>query len=147
KEKGDLLKSGDFLIDKIKLGNVGFKERYYKDKFSVEGSTNIELKRKEIVQKYTEGLLWVLQYYFSGVASWTWFYPYHYGPFASDLKGMGQVKVNFEKGVPFLPFDQLLSVLPQRSSYALPKAYAQLMLDEQSKIFDLFPQSNLPQTM
>ncbi|MCI04162.1 5'-3' exoribonuclease [Trifolium medium] len=54
---------------------------------------------------------------------------------------MGQVKVNFEKGVPFLPFDQLLSVLPQRSSYALPKAYAQLMLDEQSKIFDLFPQN------
>ncbi|PNX99751.1 5'-3' exoribonuclease 3-like protein [Trifolium pratense] len=49
KEKGDLLKSGDFLIDKIKLGTVGFKERYYKEKFSVEGSTNIELKRKEIV--------------------------------------------------------------------------------------------------
>ncbi|WJX50004.1 hypothetical protein P8452_36370 [Trifolium repens] len=141
REKGDLLKSGDFLIDKIKLGSVGFKERYYKEKFSVEGSTNIELKRKEIVQKYTEGLLWVLQYYFSGVASWTWFYPYHYGPFASDLKGMGQVRVNFEKGVPFLPFDQLLSVLPQRSSYALPKAYAQLMLDEESKIFDLFPQN------
>ncbi|CAJ2654746.1 unnamed protein product [Trifolium pratense] len=141
KEKGDLLKSGDFLIDKIKLGTVGFKERYYKEKFSVEGSTNIELKRKEIVQKYTEGLLWVLQYYFSGVASWTWFYPYHYGPFASDLKGMGQVRVNFEKGVPFLPFDQLISVLPQKSSYALPKAYAKLMLDEQSKIFDLFPQN------
>ncbi|CAJ2654743.1 unnamed protein product [Trifolium pratense] len=141
KEKGDLLKSGDFLIDKIKLGTVGFKERYYKEKFSVEGSTNIELKRKEIMQKYTEGLLWVLQYYFSGVASWTWFYPYHYGPFASDLKGMGQVRVCFEKGVPFLPFDQLLSVLPQRSSYALPKAYAHLMLDEQSKIFDLFPQN------
>ncbi|RHN60442.1 putative 5-3 exonuclease, 5'-3' exoribonuclease [Medicago truncatula] len=140
KDKGDLFKSGDFLTDKIKLGNVGFKERYYKEKFSVEGSTNIELKRKEIVQKYTEGLLWVLQYYFSGVASWTWFYPYHYGPFVSDLKGMAQVRVNFEKGVPFLPFDQLLSVLPQKSAYALPKAYAQLMLDEQSKIFDLYSQ-------
>ena len=40
------------------------------------------------------------------------FYPFHYGPFASDLKGMGQVRVKFEKGVPFLPLDQLLSVLP-----------------------------------
>ncbi|XP_004506263.1 5'-3' exoribonuclease 3-like [Cicer arietinum] len=141
KEKGDLLKSGEFLIDKIKLGTTGFKERYYKEKFSVEGSTNVEQKRKEMVQKYTEGLLWVLQYYFSGVASWTWFYPFHYGPFVSDLKGMSQVRVNFEKGVPFLPFDQLLSVLPPRSSYALPKAYAQLMLDEKSKIFDLYPQN------
>ncbi|CAI8616211.1 unnamed protein product [Vicia faba] len=136
---GDLFTSGDFLNDKIKLGTVGFKERYYKEKFSVDGSTNIELKRKEVVQKYTEGLLWVLEYYFSGVASWTWFYPFYYSPFASDFKGMDQVRVNFEKGVPFLPFDQLLSVLPQRSAYVLPKAYAQLMLDEESKIFDLFP--------
>ncbi|XP_058734920.1 5'-3' exoribonuclease 3-like [Vicia villosa] len=139
KGKGDLFTSGDFLNDKIKLGAVGFKERYYKEKFSVDGSINIEQKRKQVVQKYTEGLLWLLEYYFSGVASWTWFYPFYYSPFASDFKGMSQVRVNFEKGVPFLPFDQLLSVLPQRSAYALPKAYAQLMLDEKSKIFDLFP--------
>ncbi|XP_028193853.1 5'-3' exoribonuclease 3-like isoform X2 [Glycine soja] len=140
REKCDLFKSGDFLIDKIKLGTPGFKERYFKAKFSVEGPTDIECKRKEIVQKYTEGLVWVLQYYFSSVASWTWFYPFHYGPFASDLKGMGQVRVKFEKGVPFLPLDQLLSVLPPASSHALPKAYSQLMLDEQSRIFDFYPQ-------
>lgn len=28
------------------------------------------------VEKYTEGLLWVLQYYFSGVASWSWYANY-----------------------------------------------------------------------
>ncbi|KAJ1440744.1 putative 5-3 exonuclease [Sesbania bispinosa] len=140
REKGDLFKSGEFLIDKIKLGTAGYKERYYKEKFSVEGSTDIECKRKDIVQKYTEGLLWVLQYYFSGVPSWTWFYPYHYGPFASDLRGMAQIRVNFEKGTPFLPFDQLLSVLPPRSAYALPEAYAELMLDEQSRIYEWYPQ-------
>ncbi|XP_020214257.1 5'-3' exoribonuclease 3 isoform X2 [Cajanus cajan] len=139
REKSDLFKSGDFLIDKIKLGTPGYKERYYKEKFSVEGPADIECKKKEIVQKYTEGLVWVLQYYFSGVASWTWFYPFHYGPFASDLKGMGQVRVKFEKGVPFLPFNQLLSVLPPASAHALPKAYAQLMLDEQSRILDFYP--------
>ncbi|XP_061373067.1 5'-3' exoribonuclease 3-like isoform X3 [Gastrolobium bilobum] len=139
RDKCDLFKSGDFQSDKIKLGTPGYKERYYKEKFSVEGPTNLECKRKEIVQKYTEGLLWVLQYYFSGVASWTWFYPYHYGPFASDIKGMGQVRLNFEKGVPFLPFDQLLSVLPPRSAHALPNAYAQLMLDDHSRILDFYP--------
>ncbi|XP_027346761.1 5'-3' exoribonuclease 3-like [Abrus precatorius] len=140
REKCNLFKSGEYLIDKIKLGAASYKERYYKVRFFVEGPTDIECKRKEIVQKYTEGLLWVLQYYFSDVASWTWFYPFHYGPFASDLKGMGQVRVKFEKGVPFLPLDQLLSVLPPQSAHALPKAYAQLMLDEHSRILDFYPQ-------
>ncbi|KAL2328420.1 hypothetical protein Fmac_021847 [Flemingia macrophylla] len=119
REKSDLFKSGDFVVDKIKLGTRGFKERYYEAKFSVKGPTEIECKRKEIVfvsstlptaiflgfvQKYTEGLVWVLRYYFSGVASWAWFYPFHYGPFASDLYGISQ-----------------------------------LMLDEKSKIIDFFP--------
>ncbi|ESW04477.1 hypothetical protein PHAVU_011G097800 [Phaseolus vulgaris] len=140
RKKCDLRLSEDFLIDKIKFGAPGYKERYYKAKFSVETSTDIEGKRKEIVENYTEGLVWVLQYYFSGVASWRWFYPFHYGPFASDLKGMGQVRVKFEKGVPFLPLDQLLSVLPPASADALPKAYEQLMLDEQSRILDFYPQ-------
>ncbi|XP_022631366.1 5'-3' exoribonuclease 3-like [Vigna radiata var. radiata] len=140
RQKSDLLLSEDFLVDKIKFGAPGYKERYYKAKFSVETPTEIEAKRKEIVQKYTEGLVWVLQYYFSAVASWTWFYPFHYGPFASDLKGMSQVRVKFEKGVPFLPLDQLLSVLPPGSAHALPKAYAQLMLDEKSRILDFYPQ-------
>ncbi|WVZ02247.1 hypothetical protein V8G54_023053 [Vigna mungo] len=140
RQKCDLLLSEDFLVDKIKFEAPGYKERYYKAKFSVETPTDIEAKRKEIVQKYTEGLVWVLQYYFSAVASWTWFYPFHYGPFASDLKGMSQVRVKFEKGVPFLPLDQLLSVLPPGSAHALPKAYAQLMLDEKSRILDFYPQ-------
>ncbi|TKY67031.1 5'-3' exoribonuclease 3 [Spatholobus suberectus] len=140
REKCELFKSGEFLTDKIKLATPGCKERYYKAKFSVEGPTDIECKRKEIVQKYTEGLVWVLQYYFSGVASWTWFYPFHYGPFASDFKGMGQVRIKFEKDVPFLPLAQLISVLPPASAHALPKAYAQLMLDENSRIFDFYPQ-------
>ncbi|KAL6276553.1 hypothetical protein ACE6H2_020154 [Prunus campanulata] len=66
------------------------------------------------VKYYTEGLLWVLLYYFSGPPSWTWFYPFHYAPFASDLKGLGQVKPKFEKGSPFLPIDTLMAVLPPR---------------------------------
>uniref|UniRef100_A0A2N9HEK2 Uncharacterized protein n=1 Tax=Fagus sylvatica TaxID=28930 RepID=A0A2N9HEK2_FAGSY len=67
------------------------------------------------------------------------FYPYHYGPFASDLKGLAQVKGKFKKGCPFKPFDQLLSVLPPMSAHALPKVYQALMMDEESSIIDFYP--------
>ncbi|XWS73849.1 hypothetical protein CRYUN_Cryun02cG0164500 [Craigia yunnanensis] len=137
--KSDLFKNGDVDTDRVRLGIAGWKERYYKQQFSADTKQEIEIMRKEIVQKYTEGLLWVLLYYFSGVPSWSWFYPYHYGPFASDLKGLSQVRVNFQKDHPFKPFYQLMSVLPPRSAHALPTPYAKLITDMDSRIIDFYP--------
>ncbi|XP_034220470.1 5'-3' exoribonuclease 3-like [Prunus dulcis] len=139
RRKSDLFKNGDLGTDKVRYAAAGYKERYYKYKFSAEGPGDIESKRKEVVKYYTEGLHWVLLYYFSGPPSWTWFYPFHYAPFASDLKGLGQVKSKFEKGSPFLPIDTLMAVLPPRSAHALPKVYQTLMTDESSTIIDFYP--------
>ncbi|KAB1227063.1 5'-3' exoribonuclease 4 [Morella rubra] len=137
----DLFKQGVW-TDKVRLGTLDWKQRYYKEKFPAESSQDIGNQKKELVTKYTEGLLWVLLYYFSGVPSWTWFYPYHYAPFASDMKGLAQVRVKFKKGSPFKPFDQLLAVLPPKSAHALPKVYQALLTDEGSRIIDFYPTVN-----
>lgn len=58
-----------------------------------------------------------------GVASWTWFYPFHYAPMVSDMADIGGVEVAFQLGRPFRPFEQLLGVLPAASCRLLPTAF------------------------
>lgn len=51
------------------------------------------------------------------------FYPYHYAPFLSDIKNVSELKLTFELEKPFMPFQQLLAVLPAASMELLPEAY------------------------
>lgn len=114
-----------------------WKDKYYMDKYGWDQSNEAELKK--LTENYVQGLQWVLYYYYRGVASWPWFYGYHYSPMISDVtKGLG-ADINFKLGQPFKPFQQLMGVLPDRSKKIVPVTYHDLMINPNSPIIDFYP--------
>lgn len=136
-ELTSVLESGVARSDAAALAPV--KENYYREKMNLlkDDAAGHHALRKA----YIEGLVWTLRYYYHGCASWRWFYPFHYAPMASDLVNLTDLLtgVTFERGVPFFPQEQLLSVLPASSSWCLPKPFAALMTDPRSPIAHFYP--------
>lgn len=93
KNKADMFEDMVQHEEVVRLGDDGWKARYYEQKFGItEPSEQADLAKK-LCHAYVEGLCWVMRYYFDGVASWTWYYPFHYAPFASDLVNLGDLQV------------------------------------------------------
>lgn len=125
--------------DEVRLWEPGFKDRYYESKFDV-GAENLQF-RYSVALQYVRGLCWVLKYYYQGCASWNWYFPYHYAPFASDFINIAGLSTQFEKNTkPFNPLEQLMGVFPAASSSHVPKPWAKLMSDPDSEIIDFYPE-------
>ena len=103
---------------------------YYKEKLNIDINTQKGKEEKyEMFNLYLQGLQWVLLYYYQGVKSWRWFYPYNYAPMISDFDSMNfdfdnlnNIFLN-DNSEPFSPFQSLLFILPKTSFDLLPPCY------------------------
>lgn len=119
-----------------------FRGRYYFEKFRIISSTpEGSAFLRTLMGHYLKGLGWCLAYYVKGCISWTWYYPYHYGPMLQDMTDLEELRANitYELGSPFTPYQQLLGCLPSPSSSLLPRCYQWLMTSADSPILDCYP--------
>ncbi|XP_052224237.1 5'-3' exoribonuclease 1-like [Dreissena polymorpha] len=114
-----------------------YKRNYYMTKMKYEHVTPEVLRDQ--AEGYVRGIQWILLYYYEGVPSWSWFYPHHYAPYMSDVKDFKDMSLTFDLGTPFLPFEQLMAVLPAASKDLLPPPYQSLMINDSSPVIDFYP--------
>ncbi|XP_060690491.1 5'-3' exoribonuclease 1 isoform X2 [Hemiscyllium ocellatum] len=114
-----------------------YKRVYYMTKMGVEVVSDEFLAQQ--AECYVQAIQWILHYYYHGVQSWSWYYPFHYAPYLSDIRHISKLKIKFDIGKPFKPFEQLLAVLPAASKDLLPNCYQFLMTDEASPIIEYYP--------
>jgi len=109
-----------------------YKLAYYEKSF---GNEITEDKIRNMCRSYFKTFVWILKYYIFGLASWGWAYEYHYAPLMFDFKNYvnsitdSEELFKFDMGQPSLPFEQLISVLPETSAYLLPKKFGDLLVD------------------
>eukprot|EP00743_Colponemidia_sp_Colp-15_P012377 GILK01014058.1.p1 GENE.GILK01014058.1~~GILK01014058.1.p1 ORF type:complete len:1454 (+),score=268.17 GILK01014058.1:274-4362(+) len=129
-------------------GMEAAKHWYYREKLGIDCKTpQGQSIKTAMLKSYLEGLQWVLFYYYRGVPSWNWFFPFHYAPMASDFVDIRSLigvaegqEFPFVLGTPFRPLEQLLGVLPANSCALLPKPYRELMVNPRtSPIIDFYP--------
>ena len=125
----------------IDYKNAGWRKKYYElfFDFNIDDENNVKCL-DDICQNYFDGMMFVARYYFDGDVSWNWYNPYPVCPFASDLnrylKKIPDVNlIKLEKGIPFTPFEQLMMVLPKKSSGLLPECLSREMNGERLALY------------
>lgn len=129
----------DDVQDTVRLGDSGWQTRYYVEKFGRDGIKLTNDFYKDIATCYIEGLRWVMLYYYHGVPSWDWYFPYHFAPCAFTIVQFKYENTPFVLGKPFRPLDQLMAVQPPGCAYLLPEPMRELMTNPNSPIIQFYP--------
>ena len=112
-----------------------YKEKYWEEHFDSEKDV------ETVCHEYLEGMQWVLSYYTRGVPNWKWHFQHHYAPPASVLaEHIKSFKFpRYGRTIPSTPFQQLLSVLPPKSSNLIPSPLSEYLTDPKSPLKDHCP--------
>lgn len=107
-----------------------YKDDYFEECFE-DGTDEMKL-----CHEYLEGMQWVLSYYTRGVPNWKWNFRHHYAPPASVIAKYCESFefVNYGRTLPSTPFQQLLCVLPPKSSDLIPKPLSDLLTSNDSPL-------------
>ena len=117
------------------------KRNYYVEKMHYRDTDKLNTISREQTFHYVQGIQWILHYYYNGIASWSWYYPFHYAPYISDVRSFSSLTLKYDIGRPFRPFEQLLAVLPPASAKFLPKCFQILMLNDSSPVTEFYPKT------
>ena len=117
--------NGKWNVDIEKYKNE-YQKKCFPENYSIE----------KICHEYLEGMQWVLSYYTTGVPNWKWHYSHHYAPTASILSNHIDTFtfVNYKLTTPTTPFQQLLCVLPPKSSNLIPSPLNTLLTNSESPL-------------
>ena len=112
-----------------KLDMKKFRKEYYA-KMYIEKESDIQ----KVCHNYVQVLVWVYEYYVSGLPSWNICYEYWYAPLLSDLVDYLRQSPKFsifDNSQPSLPFVQLLCVLSKKSALEfIPKEYTSVAIPQ-----------------
>jgi 5'-3' exonuclease len=127
------------IFDPIKICEDNWEQRYYNFYFHQLDTSFIN----KICDEYLKGLVWILHYYFNGVVSWDWYYPYQSSPCLKDLviymKNIDMNNYKFKLSEPLKPLQQLMLVIPPQCAHLLPKNYQTLITTDESPIISMYP--------
>ena len=151
-DMGSLARANIKSLEYINFGADGYRDRYYTLKFATELKSKTYSKLDTLVKRvdmeYFRALSWIQHYYYGGIASWTWFYPFHYAPMVSDLAKMKVPNVSSQdlwpidkRGGPLTPLTQLSLLMPRNSARGvIPKPYFDAIFGSNSAVRQYYPE-------
>lgn len=119
-------------------GNPNLDIKKYREEYT---NTHFGKNINNVCFSYLEGLNWVINYYKKSCINWKWYYPYDHAPSASVISTyISTFKLPIYKiSVPLTPFQQLIAVLPPKSSSILPYPLNELLLMDNSPLKEFCP--------